>query len=105
MLESRGQVAHGTGDLRVNGILLPAARRCMVGFIQNQERTSAKFPQPIAKRTGIVFIDQQTMGNEKTRMSAPGIDPEPTLAANALHVILVEDFKRQAETGFQLILP
>ena len=65
MLEPRGQVAHGPGDLRVDGVPLAARGGRVVGFVEDEQRAAAEGPQPVAQRPGIRFVDQQAMRDEE----------------------------------------
>ena len=105
MLEPRGQVADGPGDLRVDGVLLAAGRGGVVGLVQDEQRAAAEVAQPVAERAGVGFVDQEPMRDEEPGVGAPGIDAEAALAADPLHVLLVEDLEGQAEAVLQLVLP
>src|SRR4051812_565215 len=105
MLESRGKLTNRFGNLRVDGVLLTTRRRGVMGFVENEKRSATEVAQPIAKRRCVRFVNQQPLGNEESRMRAPRIDTESPLAANSLHVFLVEYLKRQPKAGFQFILP
>ena len=105
VLEPRGQVAHGPGDLRVDGVPLAARRGGVMGLVEDQQRAAAEGPQPVAERPGVGLVDQQAMRDQEAGMRAPRIDAEAALAPDPLHVLLVEDRKRQAEAGVEFVLP
>ena len=105
VLETRGQVANGTGDLRVDGVLLPAGRRGMVGLVQDQQRAAAEVAQPIAQRAGIRLVDQQPVRDQESRVRAPRIHAVAPLAPRPRHVVLVENLEGQTEAGLQFVLP
>ena len=99
MLEPRGQVADGPGDLRVDGVFLAARRGGVVGFVEDQQRAGAEVAEPVAQRAGVGLVDQQAVRDQEPRVRAPRVDAEAALAADPLHVVLVENLEDQAEAG------
>src|SRR5438132_6551928 len=104
MLATRAQISNGARDVRVDGVFLSAGRGGMMRFVEDQQGAAAESAEPVAQGPGVRLVDQKAMGDKETRMRAPRIDAKAALAADLLHVVLVEDFKDQAETCFQLIL-
>ena len=105
MLEAGGQLPDRASKTGVDGIAGSAGRGGMVSFIQNQQGAGAQVAQPIAQGRGVDLIDQQAVRHQETREGRPGIDPEPAFLADTLDVSAVQDFKGQAEPGFQFVLP
>ncbi len=105
VLEPRGEVADGAGDLRVDGVLLAAGRGGVVRFVEDQQRAAAEIAQPVAERAGIGFVDQQAMRDQEAGVGGPRVDAEAAFPADSLHVVFVEDLERQAEAAFELVLP
>src|SRR5690606_33480281 len=97
MFEPWCQIANRPGNLRIDSVLLTAGRGGVVGFVEYEHRPTAERAQVIAERTGVGFVDQQPMRNQKTGVGAPRIDTESAFATDAFHVILVEDFKSETE--------
>src|SRR4029077_10013538 len=93
VLEPGRESLDGAGDLRVNGIALATRRRGVMRLVQDEHGAGTECPQPVAERPGIGLVDEQPVGDEKTRMGSPGIDAEASLAANPCDEILVEDFE------------
>src|SRR5690606_23109182 len=59
----------------------------------------------IAQGPGVGLVDQQPMRHEEAAMGAPRVDAEAPLAADPLHVLLVEDFEREAEAALEFLFP
>ena len=75
VLEPRGEVADGPGDLRVDGVFLAAGRGGVVGLVEDQQRAAAEVAQPVAQRRGVGFVDQQAVRDQEPRVRAPGLTP------------------------------
>ena len=105
MLEPWGEVAHGAGDLGVDGIMLAARWRGVMGFIQDEQRAAAEGPQPVAQWSCIGFVDEQAVRHQESDMRTPRIDAEAARTPHLLHVFLVENHEGQTEAGVQFLLP
>ena len=65
VLEPRGQVADGAGDLRVDGVALAAGRGRVVGLVEDQQRAAAEVAEPVAQRSSVRLVDQQAVRDEE----------------------------------------
>jgi hypothetical protein len=74
-------------------------------LIENQHGAGRERPKPVAKRSGVGLVDQQPVGNQKTRMSSLGIDAETSFAANLGNEVFVEDFEVEAKALLEFFLP
>ena len=97
VLEARGQVADGPGDLRVDGVPRAAGRGGVVGLVEDEQRAGPEVAEPVAQRAGVGLVDQQPVRDEEPRVRRPGVDAVAALPADAGDVVLVEDLERQAE--------
>ena len=77
----------------------------MMGLIENQERSCAERPQPVAEWGDVGLVDQEAMGDEKSRMGGPWIYTETALSPDFLDVVFVEDLKGQSEPRVEFLLP
>lgn len=105
MLKPLCKIPNGPGDLGVDGIALAACGSRVVGFVQDQETPGTERTQPIRQRTRIGLIDQQTVGDEESRIRGPGVDPKTPLSANVLDIVLVEDLEIEAKSAVQFLPP
>ena len=105
MLEPRCKVANGSGELRIDGVPSAAGRRGVVRLVENQQAPRPERAERIAKRRGIVFVAQQPMRHDETRMRGPRIDRVPALHTHAPHVLAVKDDERQPEALVQFLFP
>ena len=105
VLEPRGQVADGAGDLRVDGVLLAAGGSGVVGLVEDQQRAAAELTQPCAKRPGVGLVDQQAVRDEEPGVRAPGIHAVTALAPHPGDIFFVEDLEGQPETALRFLLP
>src|ERR1039458_7473844 len=76
-----------------------------MGFVQDEEAAWAEGAEPVAQRPGVRLVNQEALRNQKPRVRGPGVDPEAALAAYSLNVILVKNFKPQAEAGIEFVAP
>ena len=100
MFESRSQITDGSGDLRIDRILLATGRGGMVSFIQNQHCRTTKSPQVIAKWTSVGFIDEQAMRDLESGVRTPWVDAEAAFSTHALHVVFIQNLEGQSKTRF-----
>src|SRR5882672_9225246 len=105
MLKPWGEVTHGPGELRVDGIALAARWGRVMGFIQDEQRAAAEGPQPVTERPGIGFVNEQAVRHQPAGMRTPRIDAETAFAPDPLHVLFIQDRKRQAKAGVEFLLP
>jgi len=73
--------------------------------VEDEQRSRTQIVEPRVHRADVGFINEQPVGDEKTRESRPGIDAVPALAADPLHVVAVENLEGEAEAIFQLVTP
>src|ERR1039458_5482315 len=76
-----------------------------MGFVQDEEAAWAEGAEPVAKRPGVRLVNQEALRNQKPRVRGPWVDTEAALAAHSLNVILVQNFKPQAEPGIEFVAP
>ena len=105
MLKAVSKVADGSRDLRIDCVSLATRWGRMVGFIEDEERSTAEVAKPVTKRCGVGFVDQQPMRDKKPRVRAPRVNAESSFAADSFHVLLVEDLESESEANFEFILP
>ena len=105
VLEARREVADGFGDARINGVFGAARRGGVVSFVENQKRAGAQVVEPIAERSGVGFVNEQVVGDEKARKSCPGVHAVAAFLTDTFQVGAIEDFKGEAETDFQFVFP
>jgi len=61
VLEARCKFPDCSGDLRVDGILLPARRGRMMGLVQDQESATAECSQSVNQRAGVSLVNEQAV--------------------------------------------
>lgn len=114
VLETFGQVAHGAGELRIDGILGAGGRGGMMGFVEDEQRAGvgalsagAIFVriEQISEGSCIIFVAQEGMGENEARVGGPRIDGISTLAADTGDVIAVVDDEGESEALFELFAP
>ena len=105
MFKAVSKVADGSRDLGVDGVSLATGWGRMMGLIEDEKGSGAEVAEPVTKRSGVGFVDKQPMRDEKSRVRAPGVDAKSSLAADSLHVLLVEDLESETEPNFQFIFP
>src|SRR5207249_7818206 len=105
MFEARRKIANRPRDVGVDGVSLAARWGRVMCLVQNEQASWAEGAEPVAKRPGVGLINQEALRNQKARVRRPRVDPEAVLAAHTLNVILVQDFKPQAEPGIELVPP
>src|ERR1039457_990832 len=105
MFEARREISDRPRDVGVDGVSLAARWGRMMGFVKDGEAAWAEGTEPVAKRPGVGLVNQEALRNQKARVGRPRVDPEAALAAHFLNVILVQDFKPQAESGVEFVPP
>ncbi len=105
VFEARREIADGPRDVGVDGVSLAARWGRVMGFVQDEEAAWAEGAEPVAKRPGVGLVNQEALRDQKPRVRGPGVDAEAALAAHTLNVILVQDFKPQAEAGIEFVAP
>ena len=106
VLEARGQVADGPGDLRVDGVVRAARGRGVVGLVEDQQRAGPEVAEPVAQRGGVRLRRSAARARPGTGVwVVHGLTPKPRSRRDAGDVVLVEDLEDQAEAALQLVLP
>src|ERR1019366_4709727 len=105
MFETRRQITYGPRDVGIDGVSLAARWRRVMGLVQNEQGSWAEGAEPVAKRSGVGLVNQEALRNQKARVGRPRVDPEAALAAHTLYVVLIQDFKPQAEPGIEFVPP
>ncbi len=105
VLETRGDVAHHAGEVRIDGVPGPTGGRRVMGLVEDQQRAGAEAFQPGAERTGVCFVVEEGMGEQEAGVGVPRIDRPAPLAAHGGDVRPVEDLKGQAEALLELLAP
>ena len=65
VLEVAAQVADGPCELRLDAVAAAARRRGVMRFVQDQQASGQRPPQPFPHRVGVGGVAQQTVGNEE----------------------------------------
>src|SRR5436853_830229 len=105
MLKPRCDVTNRSRDPRINGVSRAACRRCMMRFIEDQERAWPQIVQPVAKRPGVSFVDQQLVRDQEAWERRPRIHTVASFLPDAFDVEPIEHFERKAEARLHLVLP
>src|SRR6266481_1034080 len=105
MFESPRNIAYDAGERRINSVSGAASGCCIVGFIENQQRRRGEFAKPVSKWTGIRFVPQQGVRNDKSRVRGPRVHSVPALSASSEYVVAIKRDKTKAKPSFELILP
>jgi hypothetical protein len=105
VLKFPGEISHRLRDLGINRILRPARGRGMMRFIEDEQRAGTQIVEPRVHRADVGFINEQPVGDEETREGSPRVDAVSALAADAFHVVAVENLEGETEAILQLVTP
>src|SRR5437773_431465 len=105
MFKSPGNIAYYAGESRINGVSGAASGCCIVGFIQNEQRRWGEFAKPVSKWTGIRFVSQQGVRNDKSRVRGPRVHSVSAFSASSEYVVPIKNNEIKAKPSFELILP
>src|ERR1043166_5535099 len=105
MFEARRKIADSPRDMGIDRVPLATRRGSVMCLAQKEQASWGEGAEPVAKRPGVGLVNQEALRNQKARVRRPRVDAETALAAYTLNVILVQDFKPQAEPGIELVPP
>ena len=105
MLETRGQVPDGPGELRFDPVAAARSGRRVMRLVQDQQAAGQQRAQPFAHRVRVVRVDQEVVRDQEAAVRAPRIHAEAALPAHAGQVLAVETGEEQAETLLEFRLP
>src|SRR5258708_33647001 len=80
VLETRGQSAHGAGELAIDRITYAAGRRRMVRLVKDEERARPEVGQHVPETAHIGLVDQQRVRDDEPRAGRPRIGGVAALA-------------------------
>ena len=105
VFEPPGDVAHGLGELAVDGVAGAAGRRGVVRLVQDQQGTRPEPAQDVAQPSSVGLVGQQPGRHDEARTRRPGVHPEPAQPPQLRQALPVDDGEGQAELRLQLVLP
>jgi hypothetical protein len=73
--------------------------------VEDEQRSRTQIVEPRVHRADVGFINEQPVGDEEAREGRPRIDAVPALAADALHVVAVENLEGETEAVLQFVAP
>src|SRR5882762_1530106 len=105
MFESPGNIAYYAGESRINSVSGAASGCCIVGFIENQQRRRGEFAKPVSKWTGIRFVSQQRVRDDKSRVCGPRVHSVSAFSASPEYVVPIKHNEIKAKPSFELTPP
>lgn len=73
MLKAWRKITDGAGELGIDGTFSTTGWGRVMGLVQNQETAGAKTIKPYTHRTGIGFVDDESLRNQKSGKVSHGL--------------------------------
>ncbi len=105
VLKAGCDIAHGPGDLRVDGIARPACRSRVVGLVNDEHGARPEVAEPVTKARGVGLVDQKPVRDQEAGVGGPRVDRKAALATHRGDEAAIENDEAEAEARLELFLP